>query len=211
MRECIDIRPQVDEIMARVNFDNAEYLNSLFQKLQLYFYEAYEHSSQVAMWSSIIAYHCKMTKEDVNRVNLAALLHDIGKLHIPQEILEKDGALTEEEYAQIKHHPMEGFHLIKDYVPACVSFAVLMHHERIDGSGYPFQMKTEQIPEYAKIIMLADAFSAMTVDRVYRPAMTWEEALAELHKEAYRYDEKYLQALEYVVGNNEKISLESLK
>lgn len=204
MRECIDIRPQVDKIMARVNFDNAEYLNSLFHKLQLHFYEAYEHSSQVAGWSSIIAYQCKMTKEDVNRVNLAALLHDIGKLRIPKEILEKDGALTEEEYAKIKQHPMEGFLLIKDYVPACVSFAVLMHHERMDGTGYPYQVKSEQIPEYAKIIMLADAFSAMIVDRVYRPAMTWEEALSELHKDAHKYDEKYLQALKIVVGNKEK-------
>lgn len=206
MRECIDIRPQVDEIMARVNFDNAEYINELFQNLQFHFYEAYAHSSQVAMWSSIIAYQCEMTKEDINRVNLAALLHDIGKLSIPKEILEKDGTLTEEEYAQIKQHSMEGFHLIKDYVPACVSFAVLMHHERMDGTGYPYQIKSEQIPEYAKIIMLADAFSAMTVDRVYRPALTWEEALIELHKEAHKYDEKYLRALEIVVGNKEKWS-----
>jgi HD-GYP domain-containing protein (c-di-GMP phosphodiesterase class II) len=119
----------------------------------------------------------------IQDLRIAALLHDIGKIGIPGSILNKTTPLNEEERAIIKNHPLIGANIIKqvdDFKD--VLLGVRHHHERYDGSGYPFGLKKNQIPLIASIISLADAFDAMTIDRPYQKALSVEEAIAEIKK-----------------------------
>lgn len=146
-----------------------------------------------------MAYQCGMNKREISKVYLCGLLHDIGKIHISSSILCKPEKLTIEEYEKVKIHSKEGYLLIKDYVSEDIANGVLMHHERLDGTGYPSQLKEEDISFFAKIIMVADAYDAMTVNRVYRSEMLWMDALTELRKESQKYDGACLDALERVI------------
>ncbi len=130
----------------------------------------YTHSVNVAMYSMLIGKWMNMTSASIKELVEAALLHDIGKIKIPLEILNKNGKLTEEEYEIIKEHPHLGKKLLlkNNEVPEKVLNAVLMHHERIDGSGYPNKLTMDNIDLYARIIAIADVFDAMTQNRVYK-------------------------------------------
>ena len=128
----------------------------------------------------------------MGRIYLAGLLHDIGKIGINEAVLCKEGKLTEQEIDHIRTHPTIGADILcgikqmRDIVPG-----VLCHHERIDGKGYPDGLAGEQIPLIGKIIGLADSFDAMTSKRVYRDAMTVEQALEEIKKGlGTQFDEK---------------------
>ena len=154
------------------------------------------HSERVAFISKWIAERLAekepLDDEQIHRIYLAGLLHDIGKIGIDEVVLRKKGKLTKEEFDLIKTHPtigagiLGGIKQMRDIVPG-----VLSHHERIDGRGYPNGMNAEQIPLIGKIIGLADSFDAMTSKRTYRDAMTVEEALAEIEKGlGTQFDEK---------------------
>jgi response regulator RpfG family c-di-GMP phosphodiesterase len=116
------------------------------------------------------------------QLEFAALLHDIGKLRVPREILDKDGGLTEEEWAIVRRHPVEGERMLERAggMLAEIAPAVRAHHERWDGRGYPDGLEATEIPLAARIIAACDAFHAMTTTRPYRPAMPAEDALMEL-------------------------------
>ncbi len=124
-----------------------------------------------------------LTEEQLHKIYLAGLLHDIGKIGVEESVLRKEGKLTEGERDHIRMHPSIGAGILneikqmKDIVPG-----ILCHHERIDGKGYPNGLIGDEIPLMGKIIGLADSFDAMTSDRVYRPAMTVEQAIAEVEK-----------------------------
>jgi HD-GYP domain-containing protein (c-di-GMP phosphodiesterase class II) len=154
------------------------------------------HSERVAFISRWIAEKLseqeQLDEDQINRVYLAGLLHDIGKIGIEEEVLRKKGKLTDEEYECIKQHPSIGagiLHEIKqmrDIIPG-----VLSHHERVDGKGYPDGLVGEQIPLIGKIVQLADSFDAMTSRRTYRDAMTVEQALEQIEKGlGTQFDEK---------------------
>lgn len=154
------------------------------------------HSERVAFISRWIAERLAekepLDDEQIHRIYLAGLLHDIGKIGIDEVVLRKKGKLTKEEFDLIKTHPtigagiLGGIKQMRDIVPG-----VLSHHERIDGRGYPNSLNAEQIPLIGKIIGLADSFDAMTSKRTYRDAMTVEEALAEIEKGlGTQFDEK---------------------
>ena len=105
-------------------------------------------------------------------LTLCGLLHDIGKVRIPRKILEKPGKLTPTEFEVMKAHVNEGYDIIKDKdIDSRVKEACLLHHETCDGTGYPFGLTSEKIPDFAKIIAIADIYDAMTSDRVYRSAV----------------------------------------
>jgi HD-GYP domain-containing protein (c-di-GMP phosphodiesterase class II) len=129
----------------------------------------------------IIAKHMGMTPEEVEKVYLSGILHDVGKIGIEDKILRKASALTDEEYEVMKQHPKKGEHILAA-VPMlkAMAGAGLMHHENVDGSGYPDGLKGDQIPLLGRIVSVADAFDAMTTDRPYSKAMTFEAALARL-------------------------------
>lgn len=139
------------------------------------------HSQRVAEYAVELARKLGYTEDDLNNVHVIALLHDIGKIGIPDSVLNKAARLSDEEYEIMKQHVDIGNRILHDNtVIENVSLGVKYHHERYDGSGYTEGLKGEEIPEVARIICLADAYDAMTSDRVYRPRLTDEQAINEL-------------------------------
>ena len=139
------------------------------------------HSERVAYYSACVAKHLGMSTEEVERVHLSGIIHDVGKIGIEDKILRKAAALTDEEYEIMKQHPTKGEHIL-EAVPLLKEKAGdgLMHHENVDGSGYPRGLKGDEIPLFGRIVSVADAFDAMTTDRPYSKAMTFEAAVARL-------------------------------
>lgn len=136
------------------------------------------HSERVASYASMLVQEIGiLSKEDQKSFYYACLLHDIGKVHIPDTILMKPGKLTKEEYEIIKSHPVVGAEAVKDVEGISDSICVIRsHHERWDGKGYPDQLLGEEIPLLARLTAIADAFDAMTSSRSYREALPVEEA-----------------------------------
>lgn len=144
------------------------------------------HSLRVAEYAVQIGNLARLPKHVVDQLRKAALLHDIGKIGIPDAVLLKEGQLSEEEWEQIKAHPVLGEAILKQIEPADEMAAFLpgvrSHHERYDGAGYPDGLKGEEIPLFGRIIAVADAFDAMTSDRPYRKGMDAATAICILEK-----------------------------
>lgn len=141
------------------------------------------HSYRVTLYSMILAKKLNSTDEFMEEIETAGLLHDIGKIGIPQSILCKPGKLTDEEYAIMKKHPEQGEKMIMDVKQlSIIADWLRSHHERWDGRGYPAGLKGEEIPLSARIIALADTYDAMTSTRSYRKALSHEEAIAEIER-----------------------------
>jgi diguanylate cyclase (GGDEF)-like protein/putative nucleotidyltransferase with HDIG domain len=138
------------------------------------------HSQRVARMAARIATKMGLGPEEVELTRLAGSLHDLGKLAIPEELLRKPGPLTEPERVVLERHPQIGFRMLESLGIEPVADWVLHHHERWDGHGYPDRLSGEQIPLGARIIFVADAFDAMTSERVYRRRLSAGDALAEL-------------------------------
>jgi HAMP domain-containing protein len=156
------------------------------------------HSERVAFYSALIAKHLGMSEEEVERVHLSGIIHDVGKIGIEDKILRKPAALTDEEYEIMKQHPRKGEHIL-EAVPLLkeMAGAGLMHHENWDGTGYPDGLKATQIPLLGRIVCVADAFDAMTTDRPYSKAMTPDAALARLRfLAAKKFDADCVAAME---------------
>ena len=141
------------------------------------------HSNRVAKISVEIARRMGMEEEAVKNLNFMALLHDIGKIGVPDMILNKPQPLTDEEFAVIKKHPAIGGDILKSIttIPN-LHYGALYHHERFDGKGYPGGLKGEEIPFEARIIAVADAYDAMASNRAYRQALSNERIMEELQK-----------------------------
>jgi diguanylate cyclase (GGDEF)-like protein len=139
------------------------------------------HSEDVTEYALWIAEEMALSEETLRQIRIGALLHDVGKIGVPDEILRKPARLTPEEFEVLHRHPWIGA-LIVSAVPGMegVVEAVRSHHERWDGNGYPNQLSGEDIPLIGRIMAVADAFSAMTSDRTYRRALNWEFALQEI-------------------------------
>jgi len=141
------------------------------------------HSERVSRGSVMIAREIGMRLERVEAIRYAGMLHDVGKLGVPTKVLQKSGALTEEEYAAIQLHPMRGLEIVREIGFLDEALAGIMHHhERIDGRGYPMGLAGDEIPEFARVIAVADAFDSMTSNRSYRGARTMDEAISELRR-----------------------------
>lgn len=139
------------------------------------------HSESVARYAVGIATELRLNEEDKFHIRIAAMLHDVGKIGVPDMILNNPSELTEHEREIIRTHPMVGEHIVKQ-VPQLRKIlpGILYHHERFDGMGYPCGLRAERIPLAARIICVADAFDAMTSNRPYREAMTMGQAMHEL-------------------------------
>jgi HD-GYP domain-containing protein (c-di-GMP phosphodiesterase class II) len=138
-----------------------------------------------------------MHPERVEAIRYAGMLHDVGKLGVPTKVLQKTGKLTEEEYAAIQLHPMRGLEIIREIGFLDEALAGIMHHhERIDGRGYPMGLAGDEIPEFARVLAVADAFDCMTSTRSYRGARSVAEAIAELHRcSGAQFDPAFVDAL----------------
>lgn len=138
---------------------------------------------RIQAYAEGLARALSMAERDVNAVRMAALLHDIGNLAVPREILSKPGRLTYEEYDRLKIHPRVGADIISEVpFPYPVAPLVLSHHERWDGRGYPSGLKGKEIPLGARILAVVDCFTSMRTDRPYRPSRTYAEAMATLRE-----------------------------
>ena len=143
------------------------------------------HSERVSAYSTRLARELGLSEEEIDNIRLVALLHDIGKIGVPDSVLKKPGRLTDEEFGMMKQHTVVGSEIIKDInsIPGVV-IGARYHHERYDGRGYPDGLKGEEIPFIARIIAVADAFDAMTSNRIYRKHLSTEQVLSELEKGA---------------------------
>lgn len=154
------------------------------------------HSGRVAEYSTLICSEMGLTKQESGRIRLAALLHDIGKIGMDQKILTKPGVLSAEEFSILKTHTTRGADMLRPVAEfADLLPGVEMHHESIDGSGYPHGLKGEEIPLMARIISVADTFDAMTHNRTYQDAMDGSYALRVIRSMAgKKFDERAVEA-----------------
>lgn len=169
------------------------------------------HSDRVAYYAKLLAKELKLDEVEQERIYIGGLFHDIGKIGVPDNILQKQGKLTDEEYSIIKKHPKIGEHIIDaatifDDIITIVEY----HHERFDGRGYPEGLVGKNIPFYARIVAIADAFDAMTSDRQYRTKLTLEETLQEIEKNFDKQFDKELaeKFIQLIKRDKEKIEKE---
>ena len=148
------------------------------------------HSERVSRFSMAIAQRLGLSDEETEQIRISALLHDVGKIAIDDKILKKPAALTDDEYEIMKGHPQKGYKIMSQ-IPAMKEFlpGMYMHHEMVNGMGYPQGLKGDEIPLMGKIVAVADTFDAMTTDRPYQKAMKFEDALARIESfVGTRYD-----------------------
>ena len=154
----------------------------------------YVHSMSVALICNIFGKWLGYSEEDKKILTLAGLLHDIGKMTIPENIIKKPARLTNDEYMQIKKHTVEGYKILKNLpIDTRIKDAALMHHERCDGGGYPLSVTGERIPDFAKIVAIADVYDAMTAARVYRGPMCPFKVVSIFEEEGLqKYDSHFI-------------------
>jgi PAS domain S-box-containing protein/putative nucleotidyltransferase with HDIG domain len=167
------------------------------------------HQQKVADLAIAIAGEIKLEHTRLENLKTAAIIHDIGKIYVPSEILSKQGKLTDIEFSLIKTHSQAGFDIVRGMdLPCNISRTVLQHHERLDGSGYPNNLKGEDILLEAKILAVADVVEAMATHRPYRPALGIDKALEEISKnKGTLYDPEIVNAC-LKVFNEKKFSFE---
>ncbi|GAA4893749.1 HD-GYP domain-containing protein [Streptomonospora salina] len=160
-------------------------LATLCQAVETKDYYTRGHCMRVSKGASMIAQQLGMPAERVQTIRYAGMLHDVGKLGVPTKVLQKPDRLTEEEFAAIQLHPMRGYEIVREigFLDEALG-GIMHHHERMDGSGYPMGLAGTDIPEFGRIISVADAFDCMTSTRSYRKARSIEEAFAELRNGA---------------------------
>ena len=161
------------------------------------------HSDRVSEYSVLIGEKLGLSEEDIRRLRIGGLFHDVGKIGVPDRILQKDAKLTDEEYSEIKNHPAIGAQILstasifQDIIPI-----VKHHHERFDGRGYPGQLKGDEIPFLARIAAVADAFDAMTSKRVYRNSLAMDIVIEEIEKnKGTQFDPKVADAFLEILRN----------
>lgn len=174
---------------------NSLHLFDMIHNIRDYDDLTFAHSINVSMICNIIGRWLHYSQEDIDALTLAGLLHDIGKLIIPHEIITKPDRLTPQEYSIIKTHPLHGYNIVKDKnIDERVKLAVLEHHERCDGSGYPNGKKDAEIHDFSKIVAIADVYDAMTSNRVYRKGICPFDVIEQFEKDGFlKYDMKFLQ------------------
>lgn len=162
------------------------------------------HSDRVAEYSHLIGTHLGLVEDDLKKLKLGGLFHDIGKIGVPDSILLKTAKLTDDEYSEIKNHPAIGAHILsnatmfKDIIPI-----VKHHHERFDGHGYPSKLAGEDIPYLARIAAVADTFDAMTSKRAYRDPLPLEVVIAEIERnKGTQFDPQIADVFLGILNNN---------
>lgn len=141
------------------------------------------HSQRVAEYSRAIAKRMGKSEEEQKTIYYAGLLHDVGKIRVPEALINKPGKLTDDEFNQIRVHPVSGYHILRDiHDDESIGYGAKYHHERYDGAGYPNGLEGENIPEIARIIGVADAYDAMASNRSYRNALPQEVVREEIIK-----------------------------
>jgi putative nucleotidyltransferase with HDIG domain len=163
------------------------------------------HSQTVGRYSELMGRALGLAREHVERIRLAGVLHDIGKIGVPDSILRKPGALNDDEYSQMRKHPEIGARILGGSGLEDIRRWILAHHERPDGHGYPHGLSEEEIPLEAKILAVADAYEAMTSDRVYRRSIGEEAARDELRRHSGRqFDPRVVEAFLQILDREDR-------
>jgi len=215
-RGAQDLKPvhlaeRTDAIVGRIERGNAEYrsmlsmISALTAAIDAKDHYTYDHSQNVARYAANLAVAAGLNEDQVRTIYAGGLLHDIGKISIPENILNKSGRLTDEEYAIMKGHVNNSIEMIRhlpemDYlIPAALG-----HHERWDGRGYPRGLAGEEIPVSARCLAIADVFDAMTTDRPYRKGLSIDYAVQELEKGAgTQFDPKLAMIFAQLIRDRE--------
>ncbi|SDY61585.1 HD-GYP domain-containing protein [Tindallia californiensis] len=189
------VKSTFDDIMANLQRNKGATMNMAeLMSSSLY---TYTHSLNVAVLSVLTAQSLGLPPDKIKELGVGALLHDVGKIAIPDEILNKQGSLTEAEWKLMKTHPEEGYRMVKDNlsISAYTKAIIMSHHERVDGSGYPNGFSGDKVHLLTQIVSMADIFDAVTSDRCYRDRVPVYQAveiiMAQVHK---GYDEKVFRA-----------------
>lgn len=179
-----EARNVVGEILEEIDESDQRVVNLL--DIQAYDDYTYTHSLNVGVISMLFARKLELDDELVKDIGLGGFLHDIGKIKVPHDLINKTGKLSAEEFEQIKHHAQIGYETIKNnqLLPEIVKKIVLLHHEKFDGSGYPLKLKADQIEDYVILVSLADYFDALTTERSYKKAFTTRETFNLILKKA---------------------------
>ena len=175
-------------------------LRALTSALEARDSETHGHSERVVTYSLRLGRECGLASENMKALEFGSLLHDIGKIGVPDSILRKPGKLTEEEWVKMREHPVHGRQILRgiEFLEGAAR-VVAQHHEKWDGSGYPLGIREEDIDVCARIFAVADAFDAITSDRVYRRGKSYQEAAQELDDWAGRqFDPKVVEAFHRV-------------
>jgi HD domain len=160
-------------------------MNALCQAVETKDYYTRGHGDRVSRGAVMIARKIGMSSPRTEAIRFAGMLHDVGKLGVPTQVLQKTGPLTEDEFAAIQLHPMRGLEIVREigFLYEALN-GIMHHHERIDGRGYPMGLAGHEIPEFARVIAVADAFDSMTSTRSYREAKSIDLAVSELRRGA---------------------------
>jgi HD-GYP domain-containing protein (c-di-GMP phosphodiesterase class II) len=190
------VNTMIDTIIA-----NKDTIHDLLS-LRGFDYYTYTHSVNVGVLSVGLGVAIDLKKEDVEKLGMGAMLHDIGKSAIPSEILNKQGKLDDREFFIIQSHVFEGEKLLKENsrIPCESLPAVIQHHEKISGRGYPARLAEKEITLFGRITAIADCYDAMTTTRPYRQALTPFYALATIAKETSNYDPELLRVFIKMLG-----------
>ena len=191
----LDITELLQDTLALLhNSSQNVHIFEMISNMRQYDDSTYAHSINVALIANVLATWLNMSEQDILLVTQCGLLHDIGKLRVPDTIIKKPGKLTDAEFNIIKTHPISGYDiLINHQLNPHITNSAMMHHERCDGSGYPFGLSAEKIDNFAKIIAIADVYDAMTSARVYRGAMCPFKVIEIFeHEGLQKYDTKYI-------------------
>lgn len=150
----------------------------------------FKHSVDVATMAMVVAKKMGFSQEEVYDVGVAGLLHDLGKSKVPPEILNKPGKLTDEEFEIMKQHSVNSYNILKDNkgIKDSIKLAVLQHHEKINGQGYPMGLKADQICRFAKVLTVVDIYDALVTERPYKEAFTQRDAVEMLMAMTYELD-----------------------
>lgn len=183
--QLVPLREQVIPMIHAAS--ESKHLLHLFSALQAKDDYTYRHNIAVGAISNLIGKWMKLSQQDLMQLTTAALLHDVGKMIIPEDVLNKAGKLTDEEFDLMKKHTVYGYDILKETVGINhrQALVALQHHERMDGSGYPMGLKKDEIDLYSRIVSVADIFHAMSSNRVYQNQFPFYKVISEMEKEMF--------------------------
>ncbi len=198
------LKEKINKLTKRTNQSVIESVFAFAKAISLKDHYTGEHVEKTVKYAEAIGRELGLSKEDLDRINQASMLHDLGKIGIPETILHKNGTLSEQEYSEIKRHPQIGIEILSNiqYFHGVIPF-ILYHHERWDGKGYPSGLKGEEIPLGARVVAIADVFEALTSDRPYRKAYSSAEAVELICQDSgTKFDPNTVNAFVKVFGEN---------